>query len=75
MSRVYKSKPGHKRVDAGKGDLATFFAWALALCKRDEVDRVMVETPDWRVIWTAPKRPLKKRIKQTRTIEAKGRKR
>ncbi len=35
----------------------------------------MVETPDWRVIWTAPKRPLKKRIKQTRTIEAKGRKR
>lgn len=55
MSR-YKAKRGHGVTKAGTSDLKGFFDWALQLCKRDEVDRVMVETPDWRITWDAPKK-------------------
>ncbi len=56
MTGLYKPKRGHGVTKAGTSDLAGFFAWALRLCKRDEVDRVMVETPDWRITWDAPKK-------------------
>lgn len=53
---VYKKKPGHAKQRAGSSDLASFFDWALKLCRRDDTDRVMVETPDWRITWDAPKK-------------------
>ncbi len=60
--KLYKKARGHTKQHVGSCDLADFFSWALKLCRRDEADRVMVETPDWRITWTLPKRPLKRRL-------------
>ncbi len=60
--KVYKKKPGHvTKKNVGSGDLADFFAWALKLCREDETDRVMVETPDFRITWDKQKRPVRKK--------------
>lgn len=65
--RLYKKKPGHVgKTHAGFSDLESFFAWALKLCRRDETNRVMVETPDWRITWDASKKPTRKRKSERR---------
>ncbi len=60
----------HGKAKAGSSTLEDFFAWALKLCQRDETNRVMVETPDFRVTWDAPKTAAKRRVVQPRKRKA-----
>lgn len=53
--KVYVKKPDHAKTKQASRTLEGFFAWALQLCQRDETDRVMVETPDFRVTWDKPR--------------------
>lgn len=63
---LYKKKPGHTKTKAGTSTLEGFFDWALKLCKRDETNRVMVETPDFRVTWDAPRAAKPKRSRKAK---------
>lgn len=70
--RVYKKKPGHGKQEAGTSTLESFFEWALELCRNDQTDRVMVETPDFRVTWDAPKKSQRAALERKRRKPVKG---